>query len=134
MIKKDYSITEQATKNNNTMNYEVIKIELLAAFQFTSFEWKNQTRYLFNRWSTIIASEHYLLLEDVTKSDMIYNWYLEQFRKVEMKFYQTFRFEIKRINAPDELYEAFEGMIIEIENIFPQTLINTLKYGQTVPK
>ena len=116
------------------MNYEVIKIELLAAFQFTSFEWKNQTRYLFNRWSTIIASEHYLLLEDVTKSDMIYNWYLEQFRKVEMKFYQTFRFEVRIINAPDELYEAFEGMIIEIENIFPQTLINNLKYGQTVSK
>lgn len=116
------------------MNKDYVEIQLKQAMRFTSLQWRNQARMFFERWAMITAFEHCVLLEDLSRSDAIWNWYKAQFSKVELKFYQTNKEYIHTINAPDELFEVFTVMAHEIEDYYPATLINKLNNGQTVSK
>ena len=45
------------------MKQEIIQIELKASMEFTSLQWRNQTRLFFENWAMKIASEHCVLLD-----------------------------------------------------------------------
>ena len=113
------------------MKQEIIQIELKASMQFTSLQWRNQTRMFFERWAMIIASDHCVLLENLSRSEIIYNWYLAQFSKVEQQFYRQYKDYIKHLNYPTQLFDLFSEMAYEIENNYPLTLIQHLKHGET---
>ena len=113
------------------MNNEIIQIQLKASMDFTALQWRNQTRMFFERWAMIIASDHCVLLENLSRSDKVYNWYLSQFWKAEQEFYNRYKDYIINLNCPNELFDLFTEMAHEIEDYYPITLIQNLKHGKT---
>lgn len=113
------------------MDKEFIQTQLKRSMHFTSLQWQNQTRMFFERWAMITASEHCVLLEDLSRSESIWNWYKAYYFKIEQNFYNINKEYIHTINAPDELFEVFTLMAHELENIYPLTLIQHLKHGKT---
>jgi len=111
------------------MTHQTIQIRIKAAMCFTSLQWRNQMRCFFERWAMVIAHDHCVLLEDLSRSEPIWNWYQAQFTKVEEQFYKQNRIYINSLGdeASNELFEVFELLAYQLEESFPITLINNLK-------
>lgn len=113
------------------MDNELLQNKLKKSMSFTSLQWRNQTRMFFEIWAMKISNEHCVLLENLSRSEKIYNWYLSQFSKVEHQFYDRYRDYIINLDCPNELFEMFTEMAHELEKNYPITLIQNLKHGET---
>ena len=77
-----------------------------------------------------------MLLEELSRNEPVWRWYQTQFSKTEEEFYKQNRLYINSlgVEAANELFDVFSLLAYEIEEIYPVTLINNLRNGQTVPK
>lgn len=112
------------------MKQEIIQIELKASMQFTSLQWRNQTRLFFENWAMKIASEHCVLLENISRCPQVWSWYQAQFSRIERNFYESNKSLIKNLDEPNELFELFKLFVFQMDN-YPLTLIQNLKHGET---
>lgn len=117
------------------MNYKVLQNRIMNALAATPLQYHNQMRLSFEVWAMKKASTHCVLLEYITRSEGIWNWYKNQYQKTERRFYRENKeFMIGEFDS-DNLYDIFIIMTTELETIYPATLINNLKHhGQTVFK
>ncbi|RLZ08569.1 hypothetical protein [Faecalibacter macacae] len=116
------------------MNYEEIKITIQAALQLSTIQYRNETRVAFEVWAFRTAQIQNALLEEITRSEAIWNWYQNQYRKIEQRFYKENRDFLTGGFNPMEVFQVFRWMTKEIEDYYPATLINKLNNGQTVSK
>lgn len=117
------------------MNYEVLQLEIKAALRLSNIQYRNEMRVAFEIWSFRIAQLKSVLLEQITRSNDIWNWYQSQYQKIEQRFYNENRDFFTGEFDEIQLFQVFRWMTKEIEDYYPITLINNLKQnGQTVPK
>lgn len=117
------------------MNYEVLQLEVKAALQLSNMQYRNEMRVAFEVWAFRTAQLQQVLLEQITRCDAIWNWYQNEYKKTEIRFYRENKdFFTGEFDAM-QLFQVFRWMTKEIEDYYPQTLINNLKNnGQTVLK
>lgn len=117
------------------MNYEVLQLEIKAALQLTNMQYRNEMRVAFEVWSFRTAQLQSVLLEQITRSDAVWNWYQNEYKKIERRFYRENKEFLTGQFDAMQLFQVFRWMTAEIEDFYPQTLINNLKYnGQTISK
>lgn len=116
------------------MNYEVLQLEIKAALRLSNMQYRNEMRVAFEVWSFRTAQIHNVLLEEITRSSPIWNWYQHEYKKVERRFYKENKDFFTGDYDPFNLFEILRWMTSEIEGIYPVTLINNLKNGQRVTK
>lgn len=114
------------------MDHEVIQIEIKAALKLTSIQYRNEMRVAFEVWAFRTAQIHNVLLEEITRDEAIWNWYQNQYRRVERRFYKENKdFFTGEFDAM-QLFQVLRFMTAEIEDIYPATLIINLSNGTRV--
>lgn len=117
------------------MNYEVLQLEVKAALQLSNMQYRNEMRVAFEVWAFRTAQIQSVLLEKITRCDAVWNWYQNEYRKIEHLFYNENKDFFTGEYDAMQLFQVFRWMTAEIEDFYPITLINNLKHnGQTVPK
>jgi len=116
------------------MKNEVIQLKIYTALKQSKLMYRNTMRLRFEIWAMQQATKHVVLLEEITRSDAIWSWYISQYHRVEQRFYKENKVFIDELFDANHLYEILSFMTSEIEEIYPITLINNLKNGRTVPK
>lgn len=114
------------------MSHEVIQIEIKAALKLTSIQYRNEMRVAFEVWAFRTAQIHNVLLEEITRDEAIWNWYQNQYRRIEKRFYKENKDFMTGEFNPMEVFQVFRFMTAEIEDIYPATLIKALNHGPRV--
>lgn len=114
------------------MKNEVIQLKIYTALNQSKLMYRNTMRLRFEIWAMQQASKHIVLLEEITRSDAIWNWYINQYNQVEKRFYRENKVFIDELFDANHLYEILSFMTSEIEDNYPITLIQNLKHGQTI--
>lgn len=109
------------------MKHEVIQIEIKAALKLSSIQYRNEMRVAFEVWAFRTAQIQQVLLEEITRSEAIWNWYQNQYRKIENRFYKENKDFFTGEFDEMQLFQVLRWMTAEIEDIYPATLINNLK-------
>ena len=113
------------------MENEALQLKIYTVLKLSKLMYRNEMRQRFEIWAMKQATKHKALLEDITRSDKIWKWYIQQYNQVEKRFYRENKIFVDESFSPNHLYEIFALMAHEIEDHYPITLIQNLKHGQT---
>lgn len=116
------------------MNCEVIQLEIKTALQLSDMQYRNEMRVSFEVWAFRTAQIQSVLLEKITRCDAVWNWYQNEYKRIERRFYKENKDFFTDEFDSMQLFQVFRWMTAEIEDHYPITLINNLKYGETVSK
>jgi len=113
------------------MDYEVLQLEIKAVLQLSNMQYRNEMRVAFEVWSFRTAQIQSVLLEKITRSDAIWNWYQNEYQKIEYRFYKENKDFFTGYFDAHNLFEVFRWMTAEIEDYYPVTLIKNLNKDAT---
>lgn len=110
------------------MNYEVLQLEIRTALRLSPVQYRNEMRVSFEVWAFKTAQLQNVLLEKITRCERIWKWYQLKFQVVEKRFHKENYEFLDGTFDPMELFQVFRWMTAELEEIYPQTLINNLQH------
>ena len=113
------------------MENEALQLKIYTALKQSQLMYRNTMRLRFEIWAMKHATKHVVLLEEMTRSDAIWKWYIHQYNQIEKRFYRENKVFIDELFDANHLYEILALMAHEIEDYYPITLIQNLKHGQT---
>ena len=113
------------------MENELLQLKIYTALKQSKLMYRNTMRLRFEVWAMQQASKQVVLLEEITRSDSIWSWYISQYKKKEKRFYKENQVFIDELYNANHLYDILSFMVSEIENNYPLTLIQNLKHGET---
>ena len=114
------------------MENDLLQLKIYTALKQSQLMYRNTMRLRFEIWAMKQATKHVVLLEEMTRSDAIWKWYIHQYNQIKKRFYRENKIFVDEAFSPNHLYEIFALMAQEIENIYPLTLIQHLKNGKTI--
>ncbi|MDK7674359.1 hypothetical protein QP547_00855 [Weeksella virosa] len=105
-------------KNNS------IQIRIIAALGMSARQYRNLQRSLFELWAAVLAGKQNLLLENLTSSQALWDWYREEFYYVELRFYKENKAYVDALLDAEILSDVLVLQAQELEAIYPSVIIN----------
>ena len=112
------------------MENEALQLKIYTVLKLSKLMYRNEMRQRFEIWAMKQATKQVVLLEEITRSDSIWSWYISQYNRIEKRFYKENQVFIDELYNANHLYDILSFMVSEIENNYPLTLIQNLKHGE----
>lgn len=118
-------------KHYLAMKLQVIKQKIQHALKLSEIRYLNTRRVSFEIWAMTFAAQNNVMLEDLTTSQLLWNWYISQYEMMEFRFYKENADYINYLDSEHQLYDVFMIYVREIEDSYPKAIINSITNGRS---